>query len=85
MREFLHLLRQHPTAVRKFLTALAAFIVAVGASAVDGFTVEEGFGLAAAFILGPVLVFLLPNAPDDPSPHQQVHADTVTDHTGPVS
>jgi len=76
MREFLHLLRQHPTAVRKFLTALAAWLAGLFASAVGGFTLDEVGVLLVAFILGPVLVFVLPNAPDDPTPHDLVHGDT---------
>ena len=50
-----------PAAVAKFLAALSAFVMAVGNASEGGFTRIEIYGLVAAFIIGPVAVFLIPN------------------------
>ena len=50
-----------PTAVAKFLAALASYIIVVGNASEGGFTQLEIYGLVAAFLIGPVAVFLVPN------------------------
>lgn len=63
MRQFFTTLRRNPAHARKFLAACAAWVAVLAGAAVDGFTVTEVGQVVGALVLGPVLVWLLPNDP----------------------